>query len=136
MKPGFAFVAALSVAVAAGTGQAQEPGSFFGEGCVLDTEAAPCDDCISFEHITTLGSDQLGPGFLVDTGAMDVVRDSLGNYWVGQEERIKVFAAPASLRGQPAAHRGPPDTDRRQRPPLVVVHNSAARLAGLPRSLG
>lgn len=93
MKVRLALVAQLGLAVSAGAAQAQEPGSLLGKGCVLDTEAEPCDDCIAFEHVTTLGSDQLGPWFLVDTGAMDVVRDSLGNYWVGQEELIKVFDA-------------------------------------------
>ena len=72
--------------------EAREPGSFFGDGCVLDLEAPLCEDCIEFAHVTRLGSDEMGPGFLTDDGTMEnVVRDSVGNYWVGQGEQIKVF---------------------------------------------
>ena len=72
--------------------EVREPDSFYGDGCILDTEAALCDGCIEFAHVTRLGSDQLGPGFLFDRGTMEnVVRDRLGNYWVGQETQIKVF---------------------------------------------
>lgn len=90
MRTRFALAAAFVMAVGAGTGHAQEPGSFFGDGCVLDTEATLCDDCIAFEHVTTLGGDPLGPGYL---GEMEhVVRDGRGNYWVGQNEGwVKVF---------------------------------------------
>ena len=84
-----AFLAALS-GCAEGT---PETASFHGDGCVLDLEAVPCDDCIEFAHVTTLGSDELGPGFLVDDGTLAVVGDRLGNHWVGQGEQIKVFDA-------------------------------------------
>ena len=74
--------------------EVREPGSFLGDGCILDLEAPLCEDCIEFAHVTQLGKDELGPGFLAAEGSMDnVVRDSLGNYWVGQGEQIKVFDA-------------------------------------------
>ena len=83
-----AFLAALSGCAE----EVREPGTFFGDGCILDMEAAPCDDCIEFAHVTSLGSDELGPGYLVDRGTMqNLVRDGQGNYWVGQNEEIKVF---------------------------------------------
>ena len=70
----------------------QEPVSFFGAGCTLDTGATLCDDCLGFEQVTRLGRDFEGSGYLVDSGTLDdIVRDSLGNYWVGQNDEIKVF---------------------------------------------
>ena len=92
MKGRFALATSLLAALAGCAEEAREPGSFFGDGCILDMEAAPCDDCIEFAHVTQLGSDELGPGYLVDRGTMEnVVRDGRGNYWVGQNEEIKVF---------------------------------------------
>jgi len=92
MRGRFGVSTALLVALSGCAEETPEPGSFFGDGCVLETEAPLCDDCIEFAHVTRLGSDELGPGFLTDDGTMDnVVRDSLGNYWVGQGEQIKVF---------------------------------------------
>lgn len=94
MKGRLTLAAAFLVAISACAEDTREPASFHGDGCVLDLESALCDDCIEFAHVTTLGSDQLGPGFLVDDGTLDdFVRDSLGNYWVGQGEQIKVFDA-------------------------------------------
>ena len=88
----FGVSAAFLVVFGGCTEEAREPDSFFGDGCALDLEAPLCEDCIEFAHVTRLGSDGMGPGFLVDDGTMDkVVRDSLGNYWVGQGEQIKVF---------------------------------------------
>ena len=88
----FGVGAAFLVALAGCAEEAREPASFFGDGCVLDMEAPLCDDCIEFAHVTRLGSDEMGPGFLVDRGTMEyVVRDRQGNYWVGQNEEIKVF---------------------------------------------
>lgn len=88
----FGVSTAFLVALVACAEEVREPDSFFGDGCVLDMEAPLCEDCIEFAHVTRLGSDEMGPGFLVDDGTMDnVVRDSLGNYWVGQGEQIKVF---------------------------------------------
>ena len=50
--------------------------------------------CFAAASVTRLGSDEPGPGFLVDDGTLDdFVRDSLGNYRVGQGEQIKVFDA-------------------------------------------
>ena len=92
MKGRFALTTAFLAALSGCAEEVREPGSFFGDGCILDMEAAPCDDCIEFAHVIQLGSDQLGPGYLVDRGTMEnVVRDRLGNYWVGQNEEIKVF---------------------------------------------
>ena len=88
LTPTAAFLAALAGCAE----EVREPASFYGDGCVLDTEAALCDDCIELAHVTRLGSDELGPGFLVDRGTMEyVVRDGQGNFWVGQNEEIKVF---------------------------------------------
>ena len=92
MKGRFALAAAFLVALSGCAEEVREPDSFFGDGCILDMEEALCEDCIEFAHVTRLGSDQLGPGFLFDTGTMEnVVRDSLGNYWVGQGGEIKIF---------------------------------------------
>ena len=92
MNGRFALSTAFLTALSGCAEEVREPGSFFGDGCILDTEAAPCDDCIEFAHVTRLGSDEMGPGFLFDRGTMEnVVRDRLGNYWVGQNEEIKVF---------------------------------------------
>ncbi|MCY3705143.1 MAG: hypothetical protein OXH08_06495 [Gammaproteobacteria bacterium] len=49
-----------------------------------------CLDCIALEHVVTMG-DTLGPGFLQESYHM--VRDSVGNYWHGQYEEIKMFNA-------------------------------------------
>ncbi|MDE2876744.1 MAG: hypothetical protein OXU69_02625 [Gemmatimonadota bacterium] len=91
---------ALLVALAAcAEEEARESGSFFGDGCVLDLEAPLCENCLEFAHVTRLGSDELGPGFLVDRGTLEnVVRDNRGNYWVGQQEQIKVFDAEGTFR--------------------------------------
>ncbi len=94
MKGRLALTSAFLVALSGCAKEVREPGSFFGDGCILDMEAPLCEDCIEFAHVTQLGSDELGPGFLAAEGSMDnVVRDSLGNYWVGQGEQIKVFDA-------------------------------------------
>ncbi len=94
MTRSFRVSAGLLAALSACAEEAREPGSFFGDGCVVDMEAPLCEDCIDFAHVTTLGSDELGPGFLVPMGTTEhVVRDRLGNYWVGQSEQIKVFDA-------------------------------------------
>jgi len=95
MKKRLALTATFLVALSGGAEEAaREPGSFIGDGCVLDLETPLCENCLDFAHVTRLGGDELGPGFLVAEGTMDnVVRDSLGNYWVGQDEQIKVFDA-------------------------------------------
>ena len=80
-----AFLAALSGCAE----EIRESASFYGDGCILDTEAPLCDDCIEFAHVTRLGSDALGPGYLVEMES--VVRDGHGNFWVGQGEEIKIF---------------------------------------------
>lgn len=85
-------LATASLAALSGCAEeTHEPASFYGDGCTLDTEAALCDDCIEFAHVTRLGSDALGPGYLVEMAS--VVRDAQGNFWVGQNEEIKVFDA-------------------------------------------
>ena len=92
MKGRLTLATALLAALSGCAEEVREPGTFFGDGCILDMGAAPCDDCIEFAHVTSLGSDELGPGYLVDRGTMEnVVRDGQGNYWVGQNEEIKVF---------------------------------------------
>lgn len=110
----FGVGAALLVALAACAEEVREPGSFLGDGCVLDLEAPRCENCIEFAHVTRLGSDELGPGFLSDDGTMEnVVRDSLGNYWVGQGEQIKVFDREgAFLRAVGRRGDGPMEFDR------------------------
>ncbi len=92
MKGRLTLTTALLAALSGCAEEVREPGTFFGDGCILDRKAAPCDDCIEFAHVTSLGSDELGPGYLVDRGTMqNLVRDGRGNYWVGQNEEIKVF---------------------------------------------
>ena len=92
MKGRFALTTAFLVTLAGCAEEAREPESFYGDGCILDMEAALCEDCLEFAHVTRLGGDWDSPGFLADAGTMeDIVRDSLGNYWVGQNEEIKVF---------------------------------------------
>ena len=110
----FGVSAVFMVALAACAEEAREPGSFFGDGCVLDLEAPPCENCLDFAHVTRLGGDELGPGFLSDDGTMEnVVRDSLGNYWVGQGEQIKVFDREgAFLRAVGRRGDGPMEFDR------------------------
>lgn len=90
----FGVSAAFLVALSGCAEEVREPDTFFGDGCVLDLEAPLCEDCLEFAHVTRLGSDELGPGFLTDRGTLEyVVRDRRGNYWVGQREQIKVFDA-------------------------------------------
>ncbi len=81
MKKRLALTATFLVALSGcAEEEAREPGSFFGDGCVLDLETPLCENCLDFAHVTRLGGDELGPGFLVAEGTMDnVVRDSLGN---------------------------------------------------------
>ncbi len=117
MKGRLTLAAALLAALSGCAEEVREPGTFFGDGCILDMEAAPCDDCIEFAHVTSLGSDELGPGYLVDRGAMDVVRDRRGNYWVGQEEQIKVFD-PDGVFLRTVGRRGDGPTEFRRAAPM------------------
>ena len=48
----------------------------------------PCADCISLERMLVMG-DTIGEGYL--QAAFHMVRDSLGNYWFGQYDAVKVF---------------------------------------------
>ena len=50
----------------------------------------PCEDCITLERVLVIG-DTIGEGYLRE--AFHMVRDSLGNYWFGQYEAVKVFDA-------------------------------------------
>ena len=94
MKKRPALTATFLLALSGCAEEVREPGSFFGDGCILDMAAPLCENCIEFAHVTRLGRDELGPGFLAPEGTMDnVVRDSLRNFWVGQGEQIKVFDA-------------------------------------------
>lgn len=56
---------------------------------VTDSDSI-CGDCIALQELAVLG-DVDGPGYIEWT--QDVVRDSLGRYWVGQKEWIKVYDA-------------------------------------------
>ena len=47
-----------------------------------------CDDCITVERVLVMG-DTVGDGYL--RGAFHLVRDSVGHYWFGQYEAVKVF---------------------------------------------
>lgn len=55
---------------------------------VLEDAPSLCLDCIKLERLVTLG-DTAGPGYIEVTRAATV--DSLGRFWLGQEEFIKVF---------------------------------------------
>ncbi len=56
---------------------------------VLSDAPSICHNCVQFTLEATLG-DTSGPGYLVHTDY--VVRDSVGNYWLGQyKDMIKVF---------------------------------------------
>ena len=64
----------------------------FAEGCTMDISTVRCQDCIQFGYEARLGSVD-GPGFLEPRGGIEaVVRDLDGNYWVGQGEKINVYA--------------------------------------------
>jgi hypothetical protein len=54
----------------------------------LSSDDMSCVDCVEMKRVATLG-DTTGNGF-VDFSAA-VVRDSLGRYWLNQDDRIKVF---------------------------------------------
>lgn len=61
------------------------------ESCRIRDASSACPDCVRFQHLVRLGSED-GPGFLEDRGTIgDVVRDHRGNYWVSQRDHIKVF---------------------------------------------
>lgn len=55
----------------------------------LDEAAGICLECIKLQRLVTLG-DTTGPGYVEVTRA--AAMDSLGRFWLGQEEFIKVFA--------------------------------------------
>jgi len=56
---------------------------------VLSESARLCDQCLRLEHLVRVG-DVDGPGYLTDVEE-GFVRDSAGNYWIGQRGEIKVF---------------------------------------------
>ena len=69
-----------------------------------------CNDCIVVEQVVVMG-DTAGPGFVVE--AMSATRDSLGNYWVGQADAVKVFdAAGRFVRQVGRAGQGPMEFGR------------------------
>ena len=63
--------------------------AFGTEILVLSDRSSACSDCIRLSETVVLG-DTAGDGYVVHTDY--VVRDSLGNYWLGQyKDMIKVF---------------------------------------------
>lgn len=65
-------------------------GSSFSDGCVLNSEAVACDDCLQFSHVARLG-DVDGTGYLASTTMSAVVRDHRSHYWVGQGDWINIY---------------------------------------------
>ena len=63
---------------------------------ILEPEP-PCEDCITLERVLVMG-DTIGEGYLRE--AFHMVRDSLGNYWFGQYEAVKVFDAAGNFVGE------------------------------------
>lgn len=57
----------------------------------------PCEDCITLERVLVMG-DTVGEGYLRE--AFHMVRDSLGNYWFGQYDAVKVFDAAGNFVGE------------------------------------
>ena len=57
----------------------------------------PCEDCITLERVLVMG-DTIGEGYLRE--AFHMVRDSMGNYWFGQYEAVKVFDAAGNFVGE------------------------------------
>ncbi len=87
----------VALPIAAACESSQSPPPSFAEGCSLDTTVADCDDCIEFEHVTRLGSEE-GEAFLEDNGTLgDIVLDGQGNFWVGQRDQVKIYASTGSL---------------------------------------
>ncbi|MGH7501336.1 MAG: hypothetical protein ACREL7_06200 [Longimicrobiales bacterium] len=69
-----------------------------------------CRECIVLDPLITIG-DTAGPGYIEETS--DVVRDSAGNYWVGQRRMIKVFDSTGTfLRQVGRAGAGPMEFER------------------------
>ncbi|MCY4647704.1 MAG: hypothetical protein OXE73_12610 [Gammaproteobacteria bacterium] len=56
-----------------------------------------CEDCITLEQVLVMG-DTIGEGYL--RAAFHLVRDSVGNYWFGQYEAVKVFDAEGNFVGE------------------------------------
>lgn len=56
-----------------------------------------CEDCITLERVLVMG-DTIGEGYLRE--AFHMVRDSIGNYWFGQYEAVKVFDAAGEFVGE------------------------------------
>ena len=65
-------------------------GNVGAEIVTFEETASTCRDCIELEPIVVLG-DSTGDGYL--EAAEYMTRDSLGNYWVGQRNTVKVFSS-------------------------------------------
>lgn len=62
----------------------------FADGCMIDS-ASTCSDCLQFTEQSQLGT-LYGPGYLTEAGqAGSIVRDHVGNYWVGQGAYVNVY---------------------------------------------
>lgn len=83
-------LAALAAATACSRNVAESRS--FAAGCVLDTAVTVrCDACLDMEHEVRLGEVD-GPGHLFPGGGIEsVVRDRVGNYWIGQGQWINVY---------------------------------------------
>jgi len=55
----------------------------------VEDDASLCSDCIVVKRVAVIG-DSTAEGLVVETH--EVTQDSVGRYWVGQRERIKVFS--------------------------------------------
>ena len=86
----FAIAGLLYIGVSACGFDAKDRDSFYSDGCVLETEAAACDDCLHFNHLARLG-DVDGTGYLTSTTMSAVVRDHRSHYWVGQGTGINIY---------------------------------------------
>ena len=96
----------------------QSTTELFGSTCtVVDPHAARCDSCIMFTQVARLGRDWAGPGYLRNDGNMEfVVRDSIGNYWVGQDGELKRYGSEGRFLGVVGRSGDGPLEFRRPRP--------------------
>lgn len=63
----------------------------------LTAQQTVCLDCLQMTHLATLG-DTVGQGYV--EGTNNVVRDSLGRYWLNQGKRLKVFGENGTYVGE------------------------------------
>ncbi len=111
-----------SIAMACSRDRVDVPSAFFGGSCSLDA-TLPCADCLDWTLETTLGDSvesEADQGFLEDRGTLNsIVRDQVGNYWIGQRETIKIFSPTGDyLQSVGRAGQGPMEFDFAQ--PMYV----------------